>query len=271
MDIEIIKKWLENPSEELSEQTVEELLREYPFFSLPEADMLRQQVQNMSDSEREKIIERVVLSLSDTQAAQHLIDQENSRFDNFYPEKKEDKTPDTDTAISRFLDNYGKEDKEEISVLEKLIFNPVADYSQQLARQEKDNLPVDAQTGDERTDRINRFILSYHEGAGDEESSRLDDEIPGADPTGKTSIPANPISASPHKTVSPPTPPENSTLSESLAKIYIKTGRYERAYEILNRLSLAVPEKNAYFADQMRFLRKLIVAKKLLSQRAGKE
>ncbi|MDE6126637.1 MAG: hypothetical protein K2G30_06750, partial [Muribaculaceae bacterium] len=48
-------------------------------------------------------------------------------------------------------------------------------------------------------------------------------------------------------------------LSESLAKIFIKTRRYDKAYEILERLSLEFPEKSRYFADQLRFLRKLIL------------
>ena len=63
--------------------------------------------------------------------------------------------------------------------------------------------------------------------------------------------------------------PENSLLSESLAKIYIKTHRYERAYEILSRLSLAVPEKNAYFADQLRFLRKVMLAESFRKQHSA--
>lgn len=49
-----------------------------------------------------------------------------------------------------------------------------------------------------------------------------------------------------------------SSLSESLAKIYIRQGRYRRAYEILSDLNLKNPEKSIYFADQLRFLRKVI-------------
>ena len=45
--------------------------------------------------------------------------------------------------------------------------------------------------------------------------------------------------------------------TESLAKIYIKQRRYDRALEIINKLSLIYPEKNIYFADQIRFLKKL--------------
>jgi len=44
-----------------------------------------------------------------------------------------------------------------------------------------------------------------------------------------------------------------------LAKIYLKQKRYDRALEIFKSLSLKYPEKNVYFADQIRFLEKLIL------------
>ena len=52
---------------------------------------------------------------------------------------------------------------------------------------------------------------------------------------------------------------EESYFTETLAKIYIKQQRYEKALEIIKRLSLNYPKKNAYFADQIRFLEKLII------------
>ena len=48
-------------------------------------------------------------------------------------------------------------------------------------------------------------------------------------------------------------------FTETLARIYIKQGRYSKALEIIQRLSLQFPKKNAYFADQIRFLEKLIL------------
>jgi len=48
-------------------------------------------------------------------------------------------------------------------------------------------------------------------------------------------------------------------FTETLARIYIKQGRYSKALEIIHRLSLQYPKKNAYFADQIRFLEKLII------------
>ena len=51
-------------------------------------------------------------------------------------------------------------------------------------------------------------------------------------------------------------------FTETLAKIYIKQGRYTKAMEIIRRLSLKYPKKNRYFADQIRFLEKLIINNK---------
>lgn len=48
-------------------------------------------------------------------------------------------------------------------------------------------------------------------------------------------------------------------FTETLARIYIKQGRYTKALEIIKRLNLNYPKKNAYFADQIRFLEKLII------------
>ncbi len=47
-------------------------------------------------------------------------------------------------------------------------------------------------------------------------------------------------------------------FTETLAKIYIKQGRYSKALEIIKRLNLNYPKKSVYFADQIRFLERLI-------------
>jgi len=51
-------------------------------------------------------------------------------------------------------------------------------------------------------------------------------------------------------------------FSETLAKIYIKQKRYEKALDIIRKLYLKFPEKNIYFADQIRFLELLITNSK---------
>ena len=57
-------------------------------------------------------------------------------------------------------------------------------------------------------------------------------------------------------------PSNESYFTETLARIYIQQGKFEKALEIITRLYLNYPKKNAYFADQIRFLEKLILNNK---------
>lgn len=50
--------------------------------------------------------------------------------------------------------------------------------------------------------------------------------------------------------------------TETLAKIYIKQGQYSKALEIIRHLNLNNSKKSVYFADQIRFLDKLILNNK---------
>ena len=49
--------------------------------------------------------------------------------------------------------------------------------------------------------------------------------------------------------------------TETLAKIYIKQKKYDKALEVIHKLNLIYPEKSSYFADQIRFLEKLVTNK----------
>ncbi len=127
--------------------------------------------------------------------------------------------------------------------------------------EEESSLPADdpAADSDSAEARLNRFILSHRPGspqltvAPDSPASKPESPV-------QTKAPAAKAKPQPKESREPKkaTPPDG-LLSESLAKIYIKTRRYEQAYEILNGLSLRFPEKSSYFADQLRFLRKLIL------------
>ena len=52
---------------------------------------------------------------------------------------------------------------------------------------------------------------------------------------------------------------QKSYFTETLARIYIKQKRYEKALQIIRNLSLKYPKKNIYFADQIKLLEKLII------------
>ena len=68
-----------------------------------------------------------------------------------------------------------------------------------------------------------------------------------------------PEEETPHNIHEPKTDVGNGVLTEAMARIYIKQGKYDKAIEIIRRISLKYPKKNRYFADQIRFLEKLII------------
>ncbi len=169
---------------------------------------------------------------------------ENGEWAGFYPPEQPAPQPDTEEAIDTFLSTFGHTSPEEEALLNRLIFNPVPDYAEMLAREEQENLPE--KPGDEPDDspeaRINAFILEKHPASREAEAEPDETPAPPADTP-----------------LAPPEPHDDSLLSESLAKIYIRQGRYERAYEIISGLNLKFPKKSVYFADQLRFLQKLII------------
>ena len=50
---------------------------------------------------------------------------------------------------------------------------------------------------------------------------------------------------------------ENELMTETLAKIYLKQQKYKKAIDAFRILSLKYPEKNAFFADQIKKIKKL--------------
>lgn len=55
---------------------------------------------------------------------------------------------------------------------------------------------------------------------------------------------------------------QGGAFTETLARIYIKQGKYEHAIDIIQRLALKYPNKNRYYNDQIRFLSKIIANSK---------
>ena len=51
---------------------------------------------------------------------------------------------------------------------------------------------------------------------------------------------------------------DGSFYTQTLARIYLKQHRYDKALEIIRSLYLNFPNKSIYFADQIRYLEKLV-------------
>ncbi|MDE7410554.1 MAG: hypothetical protein K2M94_00765, partial [Paramuribaculum sp.] len=192
----------------------------------------------LSDDEAARLRHVAALNSNDLTTLLRLTDPDGRRFASFYPQDGRPETPSTDSAIDTFLSTYGKSTPHEDALLERLIFNPVPDYSQVLAKEAElhpkdDNAPVSAQ------DAMLDAFLAGQKSKTEQERTRQ-----------AARVAETPVA---------PTPPDPDTsLNESLAKIYIKNRRFDKAYEIIYQLSLNFPEKSIYFADQLRYLRKLI-------------
>ena len=218
---------------------------EYPYFGALTLLRLRHSPEAGAD-EVEALRRRLALQLPGRRAMAFAA--YGDEWARFYPEAEAPALQDTVDVIDTFLSTYGSCSPEEEALLERMIFNPTPDYAEMLARQEQESLPdADEAPADSQDALINAFIRDRHPAAHTPTLMPAAEEItPAEDAPERAPIPR-------------PEHGDDSLLSESLAKIFIKQGRYERAYEIISGLNLKFPKKSAYFADQLRFLQKLII------------
>lgn len=232
----------------IPKELVDTLAEEYPYFSLPMMLYLSRGCDTDADT-RADYESRLALEASDREALRRIVSKKGDRFASFYPDEQGSQPMTTDAAIDTFMKNYGVNDPHEEELLERLIFNPSPDYAQLLAREEERSIPdlsemnAHASTQDAL---ISAFIVKSKEQEGLIRPS--DEAVKEAEPAVVDDAP-----------ISAPEKSDDSLLSESLAKIYIKQKRYAKAFEIISGLSLNYPEKSIYFADQLRFLQKLII------------
>ena len=64
------------------------------------------------------------------------------------------------------------------------------------------------------------------------------------------------------QTIDPENIREKAFLTESLAKLYVKQHKFEQALAIFSTLNLKYSKKNCYFADQIRYLEKVLAYQK---------
>lgn len=241
-----LKALMQNPDMPVDPEWAEEMAVRYPCFIYP-AVLRLQRDPDMSEEERRAIMGKVALRATDKDAFLAMTEATEAEMQHFYPAAPAVSTPSTNDAIDTFLDRYGNSSPEENALLERLIFNPPVEYAGLLEAQgEVPAAPVDEH------DRMIAAFLSKNE------APDIAPEEP-AEAAARTPEPET-APAEPHEEpASPSDTPKPGLFSESLARIFIKQHRYAKAYEILLNLSLNYPEKSIYFADQLRFLRKLII------------
>ena len=242
--IEDIKQLADGGDREVSRQWLEQAEHDAPYSIMPALLYLR----HNGVKGNEDVLSRLAIAHPDRRALALQLGEDAGLLAEFQTPEALPETPDTVTTIDRFLDNYGKTSPGEVEAIDRAIFNPQPDYADVLAAQEKEEGGMNLNGADAQDDIINKFIAEQMQ-LGEQAA-----QVPITAPVGeeeKAEIAS--------ESIDNPTENDGSMLSESLAKMYIARHKYSQALEIIERLSLKYPEKSIYFADQIRFLTKLVL------------
>ena len=238
---EQIRQYLSKPEATVSKEWVDEMMKQYPYFNLP-ALLAQQRGEVDSDT-----LARIAISYPDRKSLYCLLGENAHLFANFYPDEQKPSTPTTENTIDTFLNTFGSTSEKELEVLNNLIFNPVPDYADILAAEEQQSMPQQNEAKTKNEQLINDFIAKSKQHEGHFPTTIIKQENDAE------------IEQVKNDNIDKAEEVDASMFSESLAKIYIKQRKYSKALEIITNISLKFPEKSIYFADQIRFLNKLIL------------
>ena len=233
-----LQQWIQHP-EELSEDSLRELremLVRYPYFQTARLLYLKN-LYALGDASFKSELQKSALYIADLSVLFYFIEKERLAVRQHAEEYLKDageasRTDRTLDLIDRFLSDMPEQLGDELP----LPAETNVDYVSVLMREEEEAEDVTPLKGQEL---IDRFIKQSHEEeeqcsqATQEEEADIDMEA-----------------EQPEETEEEPESDEQ-YFTETLAKIYVKQHRYEKALEIIKKLN--------YFADQMRFLEKLII------------
>lgn len=205
-------------------------MQKYPYYIIPDIEALG----DTADAESlRRHRRRIAANIGDPDALRAILGDASCDFHDFYG-TSELPTLSTEDTIDSFLERFGSD----------VASQPGADGGV---------VPVVPAVAAERT-------MDY--------ASRLEQELPdvGASDVADADATLGAIDAflsgNPPQRIRPKKEakePEMPSLTESFAKILIKNGNYSRALEIITQISLNNPEKSIYFADQIRFLKKVLL------------
>lgn len=244
-----LSRLIQHP-EELNRETLYDLrglLALYPYYQTARLLML-QNLYLLHDPSFDEELRRAAIYITDrkvifqmVEAAHYQLKKEESRAD----KKKEETADRTSDLIDNFLESIPADANEE-GKKEKRKPTPAdaaVDYVAYL-------LETEGETEENKPSRTIALIDDFIEDGGF--------KLP------KNDMPDYPLEYTPQ--LEEPTREEQTensgVFTETLARIYIKQGKYERALDIIERLHKKNPHKSIYYADQMRFLEKLIVNNK---------
>jgi hypothetical protein len=260
MTVNELYKLILNPSAltKASLSELKQLIEEYPYFQAARMLYLKN-LSVVEDIRFQKELKKMSVYISDRKRLYMLI--ENKHSDD--REDLKERMGEQENVIAKEGILQAVSDKEEPATTEqktkkeqrtknRYIAIPPADYISWLESNAEDVISRENQ--DKRLkhqDLIDSFIES--DGKLQINKQRNEDKKPENGKEEKT----NSLNAPFDKNSL-----DDSYFTETLAHVYFSQKRYDKALEIIRVLNLKYPEKNIYFADQIRYLEKIIHLKK---------
>lgn len=228
------------------------LIALHPYYQTARLLML-QNLYLLHDPTFDEELRRAAIYISDRKVLFQLVEAAHYRLRaaNAKPDAKENAQPRsggsrTAELIDNFLESLPEDDKEPKPKGRKPTpADAAVDYVAYLLESGMD----DADADDEMPAMKGQNLIDdfINKEGGRIKLPEFDDEIP-------AQMPAEPVE---QKTQTESA--GEGVYTEMMAQIYVRQGRYLQALEIIKRLNLDNPKKNAYFADQIRFLEKLVL------------
>ncbi len=252
-------QWMADPSllTRSSLQELKQMVDDFPYFHAVRMLYLKN-LAILDDVRLEKELKRMSVYVPDRRQLFMLINDRH--FVKSKPEKQDlagaNKTETVFDVVERALPSDEPDEKEFASkIIPKRVSPSVGtfDYVNWLEENAED-LP--ASGGDENRLKHQDLIDSFMEKESSQFMQRLGvigvNKVTETDRNHEISLPDASEKAS----------LDDSYFTETLARVYVNQKRYDKALEIIRVLSLKYPEKNIYFADQIRYLEKIINIKK---------
>lgn len=230
---------LNNPPEILDELRQE--LSRFPFDQPVRIEYLRQ-LQSANDSELGAEMQEAALFVPDRSVLFYLgknTGEQDIKEKNIEPRKKDEGKPKGDrTAV--LINNFLIEMPDDQPKRKLTLADAATDYAAYLEQQDEEGAysEVDAEAEEKEISKEQPKAApkSVEDSASKAAGNESEDSAKNADGGGQ--------------------------FTEALAKICIKQGKFEEAIEIIRRLNADNSTKSCYFADQIRFLEKVVINNK---------
>ena len=236
-----LNEWIKHP-EMLDRETLYELrtlLARYPYFQAARLLYLKN-LYLLHDIAFGEELRRAALYLTDRRVIFSLVEGERYSLEQFERKENVGESGELDRTLSLINAFLTTLPENTVSSAEALPLEAATDYTTYLMRSSEDEKPV----SEEVPPMVGQSLIDSFLESSEEQpliSSMVEDD------------------EDENQVVLSAEEEEEGYFTEVLAKIYVKQQRYSKALEIIRKLNLKYPQKNTYFADQIRFLEKLII------------